>query len=233
MTTFALDTATPSPGLALLQEDEPLAELWLGPEPGSGRRVLEAAHGLLTAAGLSVRAIDRIVVGVGPGGFTGLRIGIATALGLGQALRAPVQGASTLEALALGIVAVAPAGALAAPVVDARRGEVFGACYRSLGGGGLEELIPPTAVGPQDLAGELARLGDPVWAAGDGLARYPEAFASAGVLATPSGSPAHRVHAVDLVRRVAAAGPRPAAPEYARLPDAEVNRRARLAAGAA
>jgi tRNA threonylcarbamoyladenosine biosynthesis protein TsaB len=93
LTTFALDTSTPSPGLALLQGDEVLAELWLGAAPGAGRRVLEAAHHLLAATGRTPRAIERIVVGIGPGGFTGLRIGIATALGLGQALRVPVEGA--------------------------------------------------------------------------------------------------------------------------------------------
>ena len=76
MPTFALDTASPSPSLALVRDDGPVAELWLAPDPGSGRRVLEAAHGLLTAAGLTVRSLDGIVVGVGPGGFTGLRIGI-------------------------------------------------------------------------------------------------------------------------------------------------------------
>ena len=80
---FALDTSTASPSLALVRGHDPMAELWLAPEPGSGRRVLEAGHGMLVAAGLRVAAIESIVVGVGPGGFTGLRIGLATALGLG------------------------------------------------------------------------------------------------------------------------------------------------------
>jgi tRNA threonylcarbamoyladenosine biosynthesis protein TsaB len=232
LTIFALDTATPSPGLALLQGDDVLAELWLGPEPGSGRRVLEAVHHLLAAAGRTPRAIERIVVGIGPGGFTGLRIGIATALGLGQALRVPVEGASSLEALALGMCEVAPAGALLAPVLDARRGEVFGACYRPLGEGALEELIPPTAIAPAALAAALAELEDPVWVAGDGVARYGASFAEAGLPAPPADSRGHRISAVHLARRVAVAGPRPVVPDYARLPDAEVNRRARLAAGA-
>ena len=117
---FALDTSTASPSLALVRGHDPIAELWLGPEPGSGRRVLEAGHGMLVAAGLRVTAIESIVVGVGPGGFTGLRIGLATALGLGQALRVPVTGASSLEGLALAILDSAPDAEIVAPVLDAR-----------------------------------------------------------------------------------------------------------------
>lgn len=132
MLTFALDTSTASPSLALVRDDLPIAELWLAPEPGSGRRVLEAAHGLLLSCGLRVRDIDEIVVGVGPGGFTGLRIGLATALGLGQALAVPVTGASSLEALALGVSREAPGDGLVAAVLDARRRELFAAAYLSL-----------------------------------------------------------------------------------------------------
>ena len=102
MITFALDTATPTPSLALVGDDGVIAELWLGRVPGGGRRVLEAAHHLLGACGVVPGDLSQIVVGVGPGGFTGIRIGIATALGLGQALGIPVHGASSLEALALG-----------------------------------------------------------------------------------------------------------------------------------
>jgi tRNA threonylcarbamoyladenosine biosynthesis protein TsaB len=232
--TFALDTATPSPGLALLAETEsgppdPLAELWLAPAPGAGRRVLEAAHGLLGAAGVDLSAIGRIVVGTGPGGFTGLRIGIATALGLGQALRVPVLGASSLEALALGVAeAAAPAAAppLVVPAIDARRGEVFAAVYRALGAGRLEELEAPAALTPEALAARVDALGEEVWLGGDGVPRLRAALGPDAPRALPDGSPGHRVRAAHLAARVAAAGPRPAVPEYARLPDAEVNRRA-------
>jgi tRNA threonylcarbamoyladenosine biosynthesis protein TsaB len=225
--TFALDTSTASPSLALLRDGEPTAELWLGPEPGSGRRVLEATHGLLTAAGVAVADLDGIVVGVGPGGFTGLRIGLATALGLGQALGIPVTGASSLEALALGIATVAPDGAVVAPVLDAKRREVFGAVYRPGPEGALEEILPPAARNPAELAADLAALGEPVWLAGDGLAAGGDALAGPGLVPLPPGSPAHRIRAALLARRVAAGGGLPARPAYARLPDAEVNRRRR------
>jgi len=62
---LALDTATPSPSLALLRADEPVAELDLAPDRGAGRRVAEALHHLLGAAGCDVRDLGRVVVGVG------------------------------------------------------------------------------------------------------------------------------------------------------------------------
>jgi tRNA threonylcarbamoyladenosine biosynthesis protein TsaB len=229
--TFALDTATASPSLALVRDDRPIAELWLGAEPGSGRRVLEAAHGLLSAAGTSVREIEGVVVGVGPGGFTGLRIGIATALGLGQALRVPVTGASTLEALALGIAEVAPAGAVVAPVLDARRRELFAAAYRSRPDGGLEELLEPSALPPAEVARILAGLGEEAWLGGEGVEAGGDELEGPGLRRIPPGAVAHRVRAAALAQRVAAGAGLPARPVYARLPDAEVNRLA--AAGAA
>lgn len=229
MPTFALDTSTASPSLALVRGDEPIAELWLGAEPGSGRRVLEAAHGLLVASGLTIRAVDGIVVGVGPGGFTGLRIGLATALGLGQALGVPVTGASSLEALALGIAEAAPEATAVAPVLDARRRELFAAAYRVLPDGDLNELISPAALAPEALAAALAELGETVWVGGEGLAAGGEALRGEGLRALPPGSAGHRLRAAALVRRVRAGAVLPARPVYARLPDAEVNRLAALA----
>lgn len=229
MLTFALDTSTASPSLALVRDESPIAELWLAPEPGSGRRVLEAAHGLLTAAGLDAAALDAIVVGVGPGGFTGLRIGLATALGLGQALGIPVTGASSLEALALGIARECPDGAIVVPVQDARRRELFAAAYRSRAGG-LVELIAPVAIAAPDLAARLEALGEPAWIGGEGVAASAGAFEGGALTTLPVGAPAHRLSATGLTRRVAAGAGLPARPVYARLPDAEVNRLSALGA---
>jgi len=188
--------------------------------------VLESAHHLLGAAGVALDAVSRIVVGVGPGGFTGLRIGIATALGLGQALGVPVVGASSLEALALGIADASPEGALLAPVIDARRREVFGALYRVDESGELDEIVPPAARTPGDLAAAVAAAagGHEVRIAGDGLAPYAGTLGREPFHPLDPRSPAHHVSAVDLVRRVEAGAGRPAVPLYLRLPDAEVNR---------
>lgn len=230
MLTFALDTATASPSLALVRGEDPIAELWLAPEPGSGRRVLEAAHGLLVSAGHDVRDVGAIVVGVGPGGFTGLRIGLATALGLGQALRVPVTGASSLEALALGIAGEVPDGTLLAPMLDARRRELFTAVYRSRGGD-LEQLVEPVAIAPEAFIARLRAFGEPVGVAGEGVAAAGDGIGEFIVL--PAGSPAHRLSAAALVRRVRSGAAMPARPVYARLPDAEVARLNAVAAAGA
>lgn len=229
MTTFALDTATPDPALAIVDGDDVVAESWLGRIPGGGRRVLEAAHELFTSAGVGPADLDDIVVGIGPGGFTGIRIGIATALGLGQALGIPVQGASTLEAIALGIAGVEepggpPAdGTLVTPVIDARRGQVFAAAYRVDATGGLQQVIAPAAWDPIDFATAMAGIG-PCAVAGDGadlVPLPPDAHRVADAVAD-------HVSPICLVRRVRAGADRPVAPEYLRLPDAEENRLRRL-----
>jgi len=228
--TFALDTATASPSLALVRDEDPIAELWLAPEPGSGRRVLEAAHGLLVSAGHEVADIEAIVVGVGPGGFTGLRIGLSTALGLGQALRVPVTGASSLEALALGIAGEFPDGALIAPMLDARRRELFTAVYRSRAGD-LEQLLAPVAIAPAAFMARLRAFGEPVAVGGEGVAAAGPEIGEFAV--PPPGSPAHRLSAAALVRRVRTGAGLPARPVYARLPDAEVARLGAIAAAGA
>lgn len=231
MITFALDTSTPSPSLALRDESGPLASLRLAPSPAAGRRVMQAVHGLLEACAVRPEDLGRIVVGIGPGGFTGLRIGMASGMGLAQALGIPVTGAVSLEALALGIADVTPPGTVVAPAVDARRREVFAAAYRTHADDTLRELMAPTALSPAALAVALEEWGSteaPVVVAGDG-AQLVAGLASAPVRVLPARSPAHHLEAAALARRVDAGGERAVEPLYARLPDAEVNRLLRAA----
>jgi tRNA threonylcarbamoyladenosine biosynthesis protein TsaB len=108
-TIFAFDTATSRTSCALLRDGE-----LLGERMTEARAVLAAADELVRDAGLRPSEIDAIVVGTGPGSFTGVRMGLATARGLALALDVPVAGVSTLHAYARG-----------QPVIDARRGEVF------------------------------------------------------------------------------------------------------------
>jgi len=230
VTTLAFDSATPRPSLAVVDGDRTLAELNLGAADGGGRRVLEAVHEALAAAEQQIEDVDRLVVGVGPGGFTGIRIGIATALGLGQALGAPVVGASSLEALALGIGRAAPGATIVATAIDARRGEVFGAVYRLTDG--WKELVAPRAADPKDFAGIVAGCGSEVEIAvgGSGVAAYAEAFDQISASALRAESDANYPKAVDLIRRADGGGALTARPVYCRLPDAEEKRLAREAA---
>lgn len=224
MTTLALDTSTAAPSLALVHDDGTTAALCLGASPHAGRRVLQAIHGLLAADGTPVGDLTRIVVGVGPGGFTGVRIGISTGLGLGQGLGCPVVGCVSLEALAL-TLARGREGDVIVPCLDARRAQVFTAAYRIGNADTLEVLMEPCALAPDVVArwahDHDARIGGP----GAGLVMA----AADGALAMV-GEPDTTPSAIDLVRRVEAGGERPARPVYARLPDAEVNRRAAQAA---
>ena len=228
MTTLAIDTATPRPSLAVVGREGARHELNLGEVPGGGRRVLEAIHEILTASGTRVAELDRIVVGVGPGGFTGIRIGIATALGLGQAAGVEVVGASSLEALALGIAAEHPEVALLATAIDARRKEVFGAIYRHEEGV-LREVVAPAAMAPVDFRQLAVRAAedDQVVLGGSGVLAYHDAFSGLGRMVTGAGDH-HFPHACRLIERVDAGFGVPARPVYCRLPDAEQNRRRRM-----
>lgn len=113
----------------------------------------------LRQAGVQLADLDALAVGAGPGSFTGLRIGMATAKGIAFAAGLPLWTASSLAALALDAAAAAPAGALIVPVVDARRGELFAGFYRAAG-----ELVAAVAderVVPQvDLARLAADIAD-------------------------------------------------------------------------
>src|SRR5262249_1069525 len=113
MLTLAFDTATGTATTALVRDGDVLGE-----RVGRASEILADADELVRAAGLTPADVDLLAVGVGPGSFTGMRIGLAAARGLALALDVPVAGVSTLDALA----AAAPG---AVPVVDAKRGEIF------------------------------------------------------------------------------------------------------------
>lgn len=228
MTTFALDTATPDPALALLGDEGVIAEAWLGRVPGGGRRILEATHHLMAMAGVVPGDLTEVVVGIGPGGFTGIRIGIATALGLGQGLGIPVHGASTLEALAVGAsVARRSDDEVVVPVIDARRSQVFAAAYVVDADDAPRPVLAPAAWDPAELAARLQSVG-PCVLAGDGAHLVPP---GPGLRRAPGGA-LDRISPAALVQRVRMAGPRAVAPEYLRLPDAEENRLRREREGA-
>jgi len=163
MLTLAFDTATGVASSALVRDGEVLGE-----RTGRANAVLADADDLLRSAGIAPRELDLIAVGIGPGSFTGIRMGLAAARGLGLALDVRVAGVSTLDALAAG----APG---AVPVIDARRGEIFTAVL-----GHVMGLTPDTF---EVIVGRTY--------VGDGAVRYRAGIEAAGGAVPPDTSELH------------------------------------------
>ncbi len=187
MRLLALDTATRHATVALL-DGEALREREREVTTHS-EGLLSLVDELLAEAGLAVAALDAIVCGLGPGSFTGLRIGLATAKGLCLAARRPLVGLSSLQPLAAAVAEAFPREQrLCCAVLDARRGEVFVARYRD--GSALE---PERLCRPETLAAELAAETEPILLAGDGALLYRELLARGPASLAPEGC--HPIHA--------------------------------------
>ncbi|GAA5511435.1 hypothetical protein Dcar01_00144 [Deinococcus carri] len=165
--TLALDTATPFLTLALTWAD---GELAFSEEVGRAHaeRLADAAAGLFRQAGLPFRA-DQLVIGTGPGSYTGVRVGASYALGLGRAWGAPVRGVPTLEALVRGEDGQVPEGEVAVSL-DARRGNVYGAVYEVRGGVVTRVIHPPEKRPLEKFAAQIGPLPHHRDTAPDGLA---------------------------------------------------------------
>jgi tRNA threonylcarbamoyladenosine biosynthesis protein TsaB len=124
--TLALDTSTSCLSVALLKDDSLACEINLVVKAGHSGMILPVIDEALDRSSISRQEIHLIAVGIGPGSFTGLRIGIATAKGLAMALGCPLAGIPTLDAIARGIL---PSPMQIMPILDARKGEVFCALY--------------------------------------------------------------------------------------------------------
>jgi tRNA threonylcarbamoyladenosine biosynthesis protein TsaB len=251
MIVLGFDTSTASTAAALRLADASTTQARddppTGAHPGHATRLLEMSHELLAAAGVSLSEIDRVAVGVGPGTFTGLRVGVATARGLAQSLSAELVGVSSLQALAAVALAAEqrsesrsepePEALLA--VIDARRGEVFAAAYEHGDPdepdepGAPRELAPARALAPERVASvvaevEAARGAPRRWlAVGDGALRYRSQLQSAGIATPPDSSPLHLISAAAVCELAARVPARSVSlhqlvPDYRRRPDAEL-----------
>jgi tRNA threonylcarbamoyladenosine biosynthesis protein TsaB len=223
---LGLDTATASSAAALRLADGATTQARDDPRPGEhpghATRLLEMAHGLLVEAGVSWTDIDRIAVGVGPGAFTGLRVGVATARGLAQSLSAELVAVSSLEALASAALAAESDADAILAVIDARRGEVFAAAY-----GESIETKPVRALAPEDLSQVLEGVRGGRWlAVGDGALRYAAAIEALELPSPAADSLLHRVSAAAICELGAHTQPasdwNEIVPDYRRRPDAEL-----------
>jgi tRNA threonylcarbamoyladenosine biosynthesis protein TsaB len=221
MAVVGFDTATADTAVCATRGDEVLCEELLGLAPdGSPRHstalLAEVERAAAAAGGWD--AVGLIAVGLGPGSFVGIRIGLATAHGLAASTGLPVAGVCTLDALGRAMTAERPVASLA--VLDARRGEVFAALY----GPGGERLQDPLVAAPEALAERVAELPAPPRAAGSGAVRFRQELASRGVDIPDDADPVHRVaarHVCALAEAVADGGGDRLEPIYLRPPDAE------------
>jgi tRNA threonylcarbamoyladenosine biosynthesis protein TsaB len=165
-------------------------------------------------------AVDLLAVGLGPGTFTGIRVGIATARGLSVSLGLPVRGVCTLDALGRGIQA-AGEGAPALAVLDGWRGEVFAALYGPDGA----RVWEPAVYRPEKLAERVTSLDETPVVAGSGAVRFRQELTRDGVRIADDSDSVHRVAARHLCALAAATadeeGGGELAPIYLRPPDAE------------
>ncbi len=222
MLILALDTATLVSSVALAAPDRLLGELTLQTRKTHSERLMPHVEQLLALAETDKAAIGAIAVSIGPGSFTGLRIGLATAKALAYALRIPLVGVPTLAALAFGCPVP---GALLAPTMDAQKGNIYLALYRWQAGD-LEEVMPPAVLDHEAAAAELAARPGGAVVLGEAVALYGEAFRQAGVaLAEPHVAMPRAGSVALLGARLLAAGVRHGAmdlePLYIRRSEAE------------
>ncbi len=225
MLLLCIDTATPQVGVAIGSDEGVLGRVELVRPQHHAEHLAPAIEYLCDKLDVSLDQLSAIGVGIGPGLFTGLRVGVTTAKVMAQALRVPLIAVPSLDLLAFD---VRYTDRLVVPVVDARRSEVFYATYRQVPGG-VQRLSEYEICTPEDLAAELGAKGEEVLLIGDGALRYRERFAEMdrmefgpASLCYPSTSAL-----VELARAKFAredfAQPRQVHPLYLRVSDAEMN----------
>jgi tRNA threonylcarbamoyladenosine biosynthesis protein TsaB len=220
MRVLAVDTSTMAGGVALLEAGRVVGESVLDVRTTHSERLMVAIDRVFGDAGWDVHRLEGLAVAVGPGSFTGLRIGLAAVKGLALALGCPVAAVPTLDAMA---AALPWASLPVCPVLDARKGEVYTSLYR-WDGGEMRRAWDYLALAPEALA---ARLTEPVIGLGDGAALIRSAWIT---LAPPT----RRGPSVAVVgwlgeqrlRRGETVAPAALVPMYLRPSEAELKRRA-------
>jgi tRNA threonylcarbamoyladenosine biosynthesis protein TsaB len=207
MLVLGLDTCLSSCSVAVLDGARVVASAREVMARGHQERLAPMARDVMAQAGLAFDRLDRIAVTVGPGSFTGLRVGIAFAKGLALALGKPAVGIGTLEALA------AEASGLVFPAIDARRGQLYLQAFED-----GRALMAPDALSAEVAAARLAELsqGRPFTLVGSGAALLADFAPSATVI------PAEGADARHVARLAASRTPGPLKPLYLRAPDAKL-----------
>lgn len=239
MTLLAIETATDLVGAALLRDDGGLSERSHEGGRAHAELLAPAIEEVCAISGCSLADLDALAVDVGPGLFTGLRVGVATAKALGQALGLGVIGVTSLDILAAAAVALAgpDRARWVVAVVDARRGEVFAAAY-AVGDGDSGDpaparIDPGEPLTPEALAELLGALvtEGPVVVVGDGAVRYATVLGAcpgldlgfAARIAAPPPACLARLASRRLSEGLEPLAPADLVPEYRRHADARIN----------
>jgi tRNA threonylcarbamoyl adenosine modification protein YeaZ len=220
MLLLALDTASATVSVALHDGRSVLAERSGAPSPKHVELLAPLIHEVLASAGAAPSDLSDLAVGVGPGPFTGLRVGLVTARALALVLDLDVQGICSLDAVAAGAVRSGLTASQFLVATDARRREVYWASYRleplAGPGGDAGGLLPVRVDGPHvAAAGDVPRRGLPVVGRGSDL--YPQALGGADGPLTPLDPPAAALAELAVLGKPYLL---PAEPMYLRRPDA-------------
>ena len=229
MLILGIESSAKSASAALRRDGAPVAQSFLLSGLTHSSTLLPMAEDLLKNAGLTIADVDAVAVAHGPGSFTGVRIGVATAKGLCWGADKPAVGVSTLEAMAWN-AECAPAGHVVCCAMDARRNQVYNALF-TFENGAPRRLTPDRAIGLTELDTELEAMGKPAWVLGDGAALCYEYLKGAGRAAVLAPEAARYQNALGVCRAAAGREPRCAAellPVYLRLSQAERERLARM-----
>ena len=223
MLILAVDATGGAASCALAQEDVLLAESYLNIGYTHSETLLPLIEGMLHTARRTMEQVDRLAVTVGPGSFTGIRIGLATVKGLAFARGIPCVPVSALEAMA---VLCPPGEGVLCPAMDARRSQVYNALF-AWQEGALRRLTPDRALSVQELACELEERGLPVWLTGDGALLCAGELRQRGVcvrLAPEHMRCQRALGAALLAREAEPVDAQQIKPVYLRLPQAERER---------
>ncbi len=169
---LAFDTSTAAGTVALTKGEALVATRTFVSGRSHAERLLPAILDLLGEAGVALDDLDAIAVAAGPGSFTGLRIGLATAKGLARSAGKPLHAVSTLEAMAWNL---SPVRGLLCPLLDARKKEVYAALFRGEGSGRLRRLTSDGVLSVEMVLEHLERFApEPILFFGEGERRYAE-----------------------------------------------------------
>ena len=225
MVVLAIDTATRAGSVAVADESGVLAEQAGDALRPHGTKLPGDVLEVLAMSGRRLADVDLFAVCLGPGAFTGLRVGIAAAQGLAFACRRPIVGISAFDALAVAAFEHCATAAIAGVWIDAARGEVFAA--RAARGGpaeGPKRVGEPVSAAPDVVCASWASDAPVDCWAGDGALRYRQHLPPGDVL-DPVPMMAPLVARLALTRRAEAGPPHALRPLYVRPPDAELARR--------